>query len=99
MGNSVFSFFNPIDSFAEQDYKTLNNDILINALSKLGISAVPSGRNDLEVDGKKISGSAYKLNLGASDGRHRKALHHGTRLINVNTSLMTKVLLPSKPKL
>ena len=50
--------------FTQQDFKTFNNQVLINALEKFNIKAIASGRNDMEVDGKKISGSAYKLKLG-----------------------------------
>ena len=32
LGNSVFSFINPIDDFGKQDFKTFNNDLLIGAL-------------------------------------------------------------------
>ena len=32
LGNSVFSFINPIDDFNKVDYKTMNNDILFQAL-------------------------------------------------------------------
>lgn len=68
MGNSVFSFINPIDT-STTDFKTMNNDILLNALKDgFGIEAQASGRNDLtthhEGFDKKISGSAYKLKLG-----------------------------------
>ena len=42
----------------------MNNEILLAALNDLGVKAEASGRNDLVSDGKKISGSAYKLNLG-----------------------------------
>jgi len=99
MGNSVFSFFSPINDFSETNYKTLNNEILIEALSSLGITGEASGRNDLTVDGKKVSGSAYKLNLGRKDGSHRKSLHHGTMLLNANLSAMSGYLNPAKPKL
>lgn len=55
------------------------------ALSNLGVEAKASGWNDIEVEGNlKISGSAYKLNLGKNDGSGRKVLHHGTLLINVD---------------
>ena len=68
LGNSVFSFINPIE-FEQQDFKTMNNDILLGALKNgFGINAQASGRNDLvtqhEGVEKKISGSAYKLKLG-----------------------------------
>jgi len=62
----------------------MNNEILINALKEHEICAEASGRNDIEVKGAKVSGSAYKLNLGKADGTGRKTLHHGTLLINVD---------------
>jgi lipoate---protein ligase len=48
MGNSVFSFINPIGDFAKEDYKTMNNTVLIESLKKIGIpNAEPTGRNDI----------------------------------------------------
>lgn len=73
---------NPID-FSKHDFKTMNNQILIDALAQLKVKAYASGRNDLEVDGRKISGSAYKLKLGKTDGTGRRSLHHGTMLLNL----------------
>jgi len=72
LGNSVFSFLNPITSFDKVDFKTMNNDILINCLKNgFGITAEASGRNDLIIPksqgfdtDRKISGSAYKLKIG-----------------------------------
>ena len=69
LGNTCFGFINPIESLEKTDFKTLNNDVILNALkNKFNIIAQASGRNDLTVhhDGvdKKISGSAYKLKLG-----------------------------------
>ena len=32
LGNSVFSFINPIKEFDKVDYKTMNNEILLNSL-------------------------------------------------------------------
>lgn len=69
MGNSVFSFINPIAKEESVDFKTMNNVILLGALKNgFGIEAMASGRNDLVVKHddveKKISGSAYKLRLG-----------------------------------
>jgi lipoate-protein ligase A len=49
LGNSVFSFINPIN-FDQDDFKTMNNEILINALKeRFDITAEASGRNDLVV--------------------------------------------------
>jgi lipoate-protein ligase A len=42
-----------------------NSGILINApKTRFNIAALASGRNDILVDGKKISGSAYKISNG-----------------------------------
>jgi len=78
----------------------MNNDILIKALDALDIKgAEMSGRNDMVIGDKKISGSAYKINLGKSDGYGKKALHHGTMLLHVDFKQMNNYLSPSKKKL
>ena len=99
LGNSVFSFINPIDDYSKQDFKTLNNEVLLNSLQSFGVSGEASGRNDLTVDGKKVSGSAYKLKLGRKDGAGRRSLHHGTMLLDLELGALGKYLNPSKKKL
>lgn len=51
------------------------------------------------MNGFKISGSAYKLNLGKLDGSGRKTLHHGTLLIDVNKDTLSSYLTPNRLKL
>ena len=80
----MFSFINPIYDFTKENYKTMSNSIIIKALEQIGVKAEPSGRNDICVDGKKVSGSAYKINLGYKDGHGKKTLHHGTMMLNLN---------------
>ena len=99
LGNTCFSFFNPDSSQGKIDFKALNNALLIEAFRNLGVTTEASGRNDLTVDGKKISGSAYRLNLGGKEGRGRKTLHHGTVLFSVDTNALQKYLNPNKKKL
>lgn len=100
LGNSVFSFLNPISDFSKEDYKTMNNEVLLAGLKKLGIhDAEATGRNDLCVGGRKVSGSAYKLSLGKRDGSGRKALHHGTMLLNLDLTALERYLSPNKAKL
>lgn len=77
----------------------MNNDILINALDSFGIQAEPSGRNDLVVQGRKVSGSAYKLKMGKSDGSGPLSLHHGTMLLDLELDALGKYLNPNKKKL
>lgn len=64
LGNTCFSFLTPYQIAAPLDYKSVNNTILLAALSDLGVNAQAVGRNDIVYNDKKISGSAYKLNLG-----------------------------------
>ena len=100
LGNSVFSFLNPIADFSKEDYKTMNNEVLLAGLRKLGIKdAEATGRNDLCVGGRKVSGSAYKLSLGKRDGSGRKALHHGTMLLDLDLTALERYLSPNKAKL
>ena len=99
LGNSVFSFINPVDDFAKTDFKTMNNEVLLKSLERFGIKGEASGRNDLVVDNKKISGSAYKLKLGRADGGGRRSLHHGTMLLNLELGALGKYLSPNKKKL
>lgn len=99
LGNTCFSFFIPIyDETSPLDTRVKNNEVIINALKSLEIEAKISGRNDLEVDGKKISGSAYQLDLG-SNTRRKKALHHGTLLLDVKFDDLHNYLNPNKKKL
>ena len=52
-------------------------------LKSLGIDAVPNGRNDITVDGKKVSGnSQYRVS-----GR---TIHHGTLLFSVDVDEMER---------
>ena len=46
---------------------------VIDALRALGADAALSGRNDIEIDGRKVSGNAQCV-------RHSKIMHHGTLL-------------------
>lgn len=95
----MFSFFNPVKDLVKEDFKTMNNDILINSLASFDIEAEVSGRNDLCVQGRKVSGSAYKLKLGKKDGSGPLSLHHGTMLLNLELDALTKYLNPNKKKL
>jgi lipoate-protein ligase A len=104
LGNSVFSFLNPISGFDKVDFKTMNNDLLLGSLKKFGLEAKASGRNDLVIEHegveKKISGSAYKLKLGnIKTGVGKKSLHHGTMLLDLELNALGKYLNPSKAKL
>jgi len=66
--------------------------VILQAVTKLGIKAEFSGRNDLVIEGKKFSGSAYYFNK-------ESALHHGTILINSNLTKLSRYLQVSREKI
>ncbi|MGP5439750.1 lipoate--protein ligase [Psychrobacter faecalis] len=88
LGNTNFTFLSPKDDYDQ----AANFTIIINALKKLGIDAELSGRNDMQVGDKKISGSAFKH---ASD----RSFHHGTLLVNANMQKLGDYLNPHPLKL
>lgn len=65
---------------------------VINTLAELGISAEFSGRNDILIDGKKISGSAQSR-IGD------RILFHGTLLFDSNMENLVKALNVSAVKI
>lgn len=89
-GNLNFSFLEWRDTIGPINFYEYLQPIQ-SALSELGLDVQFSSRNDLEVAGKKISGSAQVR-------RGHKVLHHGTLLINVNTDVLGKVLTGSPEK-
>ena len=62
------------------------------ALQALGVPATLSGRNDILVDGKKVSGFAKRV---CKD----RLMVHGTLMYNVDVDVLTNVLNPSTTKL
>ena len=91
-GNTNFTF---MSGKPEYD-KTVSTNIILDGLSRLGISVSASGRNDLVVnsgDGeRKISGSAYRETKD-------RGFHHGTVLINADLSRLADYLNPDPKKL
>lgn len=67
-------------------------EVIVNAVNRLGIPAMKSGRNDITVEGRKFSGNAFY-----SDGIH--SYHHGTILIRVDMSRLSTYLNVSRDKL
>lgn len=88
-----------MQDFKTQDFKRENDEVLVNCLDKLGLKAEISGRNDINIFGKKVSGSAFKIKLGDKEGKGKRSLHHGTMLINIDLSNLKKYLNPNKLKL
>lgn len=65
---------------------------IVTALNKMGIPAVADGRNDLLVEGKKISGNAQYRKDGF-------IVHHGSILFNPNLEFMLQGLQPDPYKM
>ncbi len=83
LSNLNFSFIVK-DEGSDIDFKRFLGYI-VDALAVLGVKAEISGRNDLEVSGRKISGNAQCRKYG-------KILHHGTLLYSVDRETMSRVL-------
>lgn len=89
LGNSIFSFLSPrhgAEGIAD------NNFILTDALASVGVTAKATGRNDIEVDGQKVSGAAFRHNS-------KRSLHHGTLLLNLDLTALGNYLTPNKLKM
>jgi lipoate-protein ligase A len=86
LGNTCWTFLSK--NFAPK----LNNEVIIDALKKFNINAYATGRNDIELDRKKISGAAFRITPDLS-------IHHGTMLLDVNLSDMVSALTVDRQKL
>ncbi len=82
-GNLNFSFVTKLKDNLN-NYEKFTQPV-INALNALGVPAAFKGRNDIEVDGKKISGNAQSFHKN-------KMLHHGTILFDANLAFVAEVL-------
>lgn len=87
-GNLNFSFI------TDEKHYDLNRQmrVILNAVSKLGLKAELSGRNDITVDGKKFSGNAFSLAKGNRS-------QHGTILVNADLTKLSNYLCVSKEKM
>ncbi|MDY2841316.1 MAG: lipoate--protein ligase, partial [Candidatus Borkfalkiaceae bacterium] len=87
--NINYTVIAPYDETAD-NYKKFTAPV-IEYLNSLGVKAEFSGRNDITVDGKKISGNAQTI----YDGR---IMHHGTLLFHTDMSVLGDALKPNKLK-
>jgi lipoate---protein ligase len=84
LGNLNFSIITKPDSTETLEYSFFIKPV-IKTLYKLGIVAEYSGRNDILIDGKKISGNAQYIKNG-------NILHHGTILLNSELTIIENAL-------
>ena len=75
----------------ERDYPEYAS-LMMKALQALGVPATLSGRNDILVNGKKVSGFAKRVS-------RNRLMVHGTLMYQVDVDVLTNVLNPSATKL
>lgn len=90
-GNLNFSFVKPGKKTEVNDFAAFTKPI-VNVLQRLGVPAQLHGRNDLVVDGKKISGNASCYKNG-------RILAHGTLLFKANMTELGNALQANEIKL
>jgi len=88
LGNLNFTF---ISKDSEKKVEE-NISIMVDSLKSLGINAYFSGKNDILVDGYKVSGNAYF-------SENEILCHHGTLLVDANINKLSNYLKVSELKL
>ena len=88
LGNLNFSLIFPRRAFHLDD----NFDMIVGAVSRLGVQAERTGRNDITAGGLKFSGNAFSL-------RRLAGLHHGTLLIHSEYARVARYLTVNPAKL
>ena len=96
LGNVNFTYITAHDPACGIDFRPFINPIL-RALADLGVQAEADGRNDIVVNGAKISGNAQCVHR-LPDGTER-LLHHGTLLFGADLSRLTEALRVSPEKI
>jgi lipoate-protein ligase A len=84
-GNSNYCIMVPREEFKRET----NSQLVSDTLNKLGCPTYLTPRNDIAVNGSKISGSAYKI-------AGEKAYHHGTMLLGSDLSKLMKYLTTNR---
>lgn len=90
-GNLNFTFVSKNQRCGDYDFESFMAPI-VNALKRMGLAAAIDGRNDITIDGKKVSGnSQYR--------QKDSVIHHGTLLFDVNLDNLENSLKVSHEKL
>ena len=90
LGNLNYTIVGRSDDL-ERDYPEYTR-YMLQALQKLGVPATLSGRNDILVDGRKVSGFAKRV-------CKNRLMIHGTLMFDVDIDRLTQVLCPPATKL
>jgi lipoate---protein ligase len=84
LGNLNFTFIVNVDNPGEVNYKKFVQPVL-DALNELGVQAKTSSRNDILINGLKVSGNAQRM-------ANKKLMYHGTLLYDVNLENLKQAL-------
>lgn len=90
-GNLNFSFITEDDGESFHNFKRFTQPI-VEALQDMGVNAALSGRNDIEVDGKKVSGNAMFTQKG-------RMFSHGTVMLDSDISEVQNALKVNPKKI
>jgi lipoate---protein ligase len=91
LGNLNFSFITGSQPENFRNFKKFT-DPVIRGLEKLGVAAELSGRNDILVDGRKVSGNAQYI-------AKERMVSHGTLLFNSDLSHVSEALNVKESKI
>jgi lipoate---protein ligase len=83
-GNLNFSFIRQSESGKQVDFRKYTQPV-IDFLKSIGVDAIFEGKNDLKVDGLKISGNAEHIH-------GKRVLHHGTLLFSTSLEMLRNSL-------
>jgi lipoate-protein ligase A len=83
-GNLNFSFIRQSESGKQVDFRKYTQPVIA-FLKSMGVEAVFEGKNDLKVDGLKISGNAEHIH-------GNRVLHHGTLLFSTSMGMLRNSL-------
>lgn len=90
-GNLNFSFITKDDGQSFRNFKKFTEPV-VEALAKMGVKAELLGRNDLLVDGKKVSGNAQFATQG-------RMFSHGTLMFDTEIEEVVNALRVKKDKI
>jgi lipoate-protein ligase (EC 6.-.-.-) len=91
LGNLNYSFITRDDGSSFHNFKKFTEPV-VKALRKLGANAELQGRNDIVIDGRKVSGNAQYTTGG-------RMFTHGTLMWNLNLDYVAEALRVKKEKI
>lgn len=90
MGNLNYSFITDVGEASEMSIQSFTVPV-VKALAAMGVTAEANGKNDIVVEGCKVSGTAQRI-------AGNRILHHGTLLFDSDISKVAGALKPKEEK-